>query len=135
MSCATPAASRLLSPSEDIQSAHFAEIAQRLLEVNIPVAVIPALTRLPLANATTSYFFGRDILMLQVRSNVQRLPWRIVKRTFDLGASALLLSAVPPFFLVLADRHQAQPAPARYFIARLVSAAVAFLSIASSSGP
>ncbi len=32
--------------AEDIQSAHFAEIAQRLLEVNIPVAIVPALTRL-----------------------------------------------------------------------------------------
>ena len=88
--------------AEDIQSAHFAETAQRLLEVNIPVAIIPALTRLPLANATTNYFFGRDILMIQVRSNVQRMPWRIVKRSFDLGFSAVLLLLALPFFLILA---------------------------------
>ncbi|HWC62229.1 MAG TPA: hypothetical protein VG501_01315, partial [Rhizomicrobium sp.] len=88
--------------AEDVQSTHFADVAQRLLEVNIPVAVIPALTRLPLANVTTSYFFGRDILMLQVRSNVQRLPWRIVKRGFDLAASLSLLILFLPLFLVLA---------------------------------
>lgn len=98
--------------AEDIQSAHFAEIAQRLLEVNIPVAIVPALTRLPLANATTNYFFGRDILMLQVRSNVQRLPWRIVKRLFDIVCSALLLILSLPFFVVLAITiKQASPGP------------------------
>ncbi len=88
--------------AEDVQSSHFAEVAQRLLEVNIPVAVIPALTRLPLAGITTSYFFGRDILMLQVRSNVQRLPWRIVKRGFDLIGSLALLILLSPLFLILA---------------------------------
>jgi len=88
--------------AEDVQSSHFAEVAQRLLEVNIPVAVIPALTRLPLAGLTTSYFFGRDILMLQVRSNVQRLPWRFVKRGFDLIGSLALLILLSPLFLILA---------------------------------
>ena len=47
---------------------------------------------------TTNYFFGRDILMLQVRSNVQRLPSRIVKRVFDLVFSSLLLIVLSPFF-------------------------------------
>ena len=84
--------------AEDMQSAHFAEVVQRLLEVNIPVAIIPSINRLPLAGVTTNYFFGRDILMLQVRSNVQRLPSRIVKRLFDLVASSLLLVLLSPLF-------------------------------------
>ena len=88
--------------AEDMQSAHFAEVVQRLLEVNIPVAIIPSINRLPLAGVTTNYFFGRDILMLQVRSNVQRLPSRIVKRLFDLIVSALLLVLLSPLFLVIA---------------------------------
>ena len=88
--------------AEDMQSAHFAEVVQRLLEVNIPVAIIPSINRLPLAGVTTNYFFGRDILMLQVRSNVQRLPSRIVKRVFDILFSTLLLVALAPLFLIIA---------------------------------
>jgi undecaprenyl-phosphate galactose phosphotransferase len=106
--------------AEDIQSAHFADVAQRLLEVNIPVAVIPALTRLPLANVTTSYFFGRDILMLQVRSNVQRLPWRIVKRGFDFATSLALLVLFAPLFLVLAIIiKRTSPGPVTYSHTRI----------------
>jgi len=88
--------------AEDMQSAHFAEVVQRLLEVNIPVAIIPSINRLPLAGVTTNYFFGRDILMLQVRSNVQRLPSRIVKRIFDIVFSAFLLVVLSPLFLIIA---------------------------------
>ena len=88
--------------AEDMQSAHFAEVVQRLLEVNIPVAIIPSINRLPLAGVTTNYFFGRDILMLQVRSNVQRLPSRIVKRVFDVLFSTLLLVVLAPLFLIIA---------------------------------
>lgn len=88
--------------AEDMQSAHFAEVVQRLLEVNIPVAIIPSINRLPLAGVTTNYFFGRDILMLQVRSNVQRLPSRVVKRFFDIALSALLLVILSPLFLIIA---------------------------------
>jgi Undecaprenyl-phosphate galactose phosphotransferase WbaP len=88
--------------AEDMQSAHFAEVVQRLLEVNIPVAIIPSINRLPLAGVTTNYFFGRDILMLQVRSNVQRLPSRIVKRVFDIFFSIFLLVVLAPLFLIIA---------------------------------
>lgn len=87
--------------AEDMQSAHFAEVVQRLLEVNVPVAIIPAINRLPLANATTNYFFGSDILLMQVRSNVQRLPSRIAKRLFDIVASLSLLVALAPVFIIL----------------------------------
>lgn len=87
--------------AEDMQSAHFAELVQRLLEVNIRVAIIPSLNRLPLAGATTNYFFGQDIMLLQVRSNVQRLPWRIIKRGFDILVSAFLLVVLSPLFLGL----------------------------------
>ena len=116
--------------AEDVQSSHFAEVAQRLLEVNIPVAVIPALTRLPLANVTTSYFFGRDILMLQVRSNVQRLPWRIVKRSFDLLASVALLVLLSPLFLVLAVLiKRSSPGPVTFSHTRIGRHGVPFKCI------
>ncbi|HVZ27535.1 MAG TPA: undecaprenyl-phosphate galactose phosphotransferase WbaP [Rhizomicrobium sp.] len=88
--------------AEDSQSSLFAEVIQRLFEVNIPVAIIPSLSRLPLAGVSTNYFFGRDILLMQARSNVQRLPWRLTKRLFDIVVSLVLLVVFTPLFLVIA---------------------------------
>ena len=88
--------------AEDMQSAHFSEVVQRLLEANVPVAIIPSLNRLPLANTTTNYFFGSNILLMHVRSNEQRLPSRIAKRTFDITLAALLLILLAPFLVILA---------------------------------
>lgn len=88
--------------AEDMQSAHLAEVVQRLLEVNVPVAIIPSINRLPLANATINYFFGHDILMMQVRSNVQRLPSRAAKRLFDFVLSSVLLVLLAPLFIIIA---------------------------------
>jgi Undecaprenyl-phosphate galactose phosphotransferase WbaP len=119
-----------LVSAEDVQSAHFAEVTQRLLEVNIPVAIIPAFTRLPLAGVTTSYFFGRDILMLQVRSNVQRLLWRIVKRSFDIVGSLALLVLFSPLFLILAVTiKRASPGPVSYSQTRIGRQGVPFKCI------
>ena len=101
--------------AEDIQSTHFADVVQRLLEVNVPVAIIPSINRLPLAHATTNYFFGSDILLMQVQSNVQRLPSRFVKRTFDIALSALLLTILSPLFVILGVAiKRASPGPVTY---------------------
>jgi undecaprenyl-phosphate galactose phosphotransferase len=81
---------------------HSAEIVQRLLEVNMSVAVVPSLNRLPLAGLNTSYFFGRDILLLQVRNNVRRLPYRLAKRGFDLIVSLLLIVLLAPVMAAIA---------------------------------
>lgn len=100
---------------EDMQSLHCAEVVQRLLEVNVPVTIIPSINRLPLANATTNYFFGSDILLIQVRSNVQRLPSMVVKRLFDITISILILILLSPLFVILAAAiKRASPGPVTY---------------------
>ena len=100
---------------KDMQSLHCAEVVQRLLEVNVPVTIIPSINRLPLANATTNYFFGSDILLIQVRSNVQRLPSKVVKRLFDITISILILILLSPLFVILAAAiKRASPGPVTY---------------------
>jgi undecaprenyl-phosphate galactose phosphotransferase len=116
--------------AEDVQSSHFADVVQRLLEVNIPVAIIPVFTRLPMAGVTTSYFFGRDILMLQVRSNVQRQLWRVVKRGFDILGSLALLILLSPLFLILAILiKRSSPGPIAYSQTRIGRHGIAFKCI------
>ncbi len=116
--------------AEDMQSAHLADVVQRLLEVNVPVAIIPAINRLPLANATTNYFFGSDILLMQVRSNVQRLPSRIAKRLFDVAVSAFLLILLAPVFMILGIAiKRAGPGPVTYSQTRIGRHGVPFACI------
>jgi undecaprenyl-phosphate galactose phosphotransferase len=63
---------------------------------------VPSLRRLPLFGLSTSYFFGKDLLLLQVRNNLARLPQRFLKRSMDLfGATAAVL-LLWPLFLVFA---------------------------------
>jgi Undecaprenyl-phosphate galactose phosphotransferase WbaP len=88
--------------ADSMQSAHFSDMMQSLLEAGISVAVVPSVNRLPLANLSTNYIFGRDILLMQVCSNPQRLPWRIAKRTFDIVAATFLLILLSPIFLAIA---------------------------------
>ena len=55
---------------------------------DIAVAIVPTLRRLPLYGLSTNYFFGKDLLLLQVRNNLARLPQRIFKRSLDVIGEA-----------------------------------------------
>ncbi len=82
--------------TDDMQSPRFAELIQRLMEVGLSVSFIPSFRRLPLVGVTTSFFFGKDILMFQVRSALQRFPNRVAKRFFDITGSLALLIVFSP---------------------------------------
>ncbi|MDE2112920.1 MAG: exopolysaccharide biosynthesis polyprenyl glycosylphosphotransferase [Alphaproteobacteria bacterium] len=99
--------------TDDMQSSKFADLIQRLMEEEISVSFVPSFRRLPLVGVTTSYFFGHDILLFQVRGGLQRFPQRLVKRVFDLVGSLALLMLLAPVFGIIAlfiKRHDAGPA-------------------------
>lgn len=77
-------------------------LIQRLLAAGLGVAIIPPLRRLPLLGLTTNYFFGRDLLLLQVRNNLGRLPSRAFKRLVDFVGSIVLLAVLMPLLAVIA---------------------------------
>ena len=87
--------------TDDMQSGAFTNLIQRLMEREIAVAFVPSFLSLPLVKVTTSYFFGRNILLFQVRNSLWRLPHRFAKRSFDIvGSIALLLIFLPVFIIV-----------------------------------
>src|SRR5205814_8170993 len=47
-------------------------------------------------------FFGKDLLLLQVRNNLARLPQRIFKRSLDMVGAVLLTLLLSPVFLMFA---------------------------------
>ena len=89
------------------------DLLQRLMAAGIGVAVIPPLGRLPLLGMTMNYFIGSDLLLLQVRDNLRRLPARLLKRLMDIIGSAVLLILLSPIFALfvfLVRREDGGPA-------------------------
>lgn len=91
----------ILVPDDQIQL-NQNDLVDQLVGADINVAIVPSLRRLPLYGLSTNYFFGKDLLLLQVRNNLARLPQRILKRTLDILGSAVLLVLLSPFFLLFA---------------------------------
>jgi undecaprenyl-phosphate galactose phosphotransferase len=97
---------------DDMQSPTFAHLIQRLIEANVSVSFVPSFLRLPLGCVSTSYFFGRDVLLFQVSNNLRRFPYRFIKRAFDIVGSLALLVLFSPFFVLIAisiRRHDGGP--------------------------
>ena len=66
---------------DDRTNANPNDLIDQLVGADIAVAIVPSLRRLPLYGLSTNYFFGKDLLLLQVRNNLARLPQRIFKRS------------------------------------------------------
>jgi len=78
------------------------DLIDQLVGADIAVAIVPSLRRLPLYGLSTNYFFGKDLLLLQVRNNLARLPQRIFKRTLDIIGAVILGFLLAPVFAVFA---------------------------------
>jgi Undecaprenyl-phosphate galactose phosphotransferase WbaP len=87
---------------DDRASANPNDLIDQLVGADIAVAIVPSLRRLPLYGLSTNYFFGKDLLLLQVRNNLARLPQRIFKRSLDIIGAAILGALLVPVFMVFA---------------------------------
>lgn len=60
------------------------------------VSVIPAMRGIPLNSTDVSFIFSHDVMILQIRENLQKRSARAMKRAFDIvGALGLLLVLSP----------------------------------------
>src|SRR5205085_3241955 len=91
----------VLVPDETDQLNH-SDLIDQLIGADMNVAIVPSLRRLPLFGLSTNYFFGKDLLLLQVRNNLARLPQRIFKRSLDMVGAVLLTLLLSPVFLMFA---------------------------------
>jgi Undecaprenyl-phosphate galactose phosphotransferase WbaP len=96
------------------------EIMQHLIGLNFDITVIPPFRRLPLFGMSTNVFFGKDIVLLQMRNNLARIPSRVMKRIVDILVSAILLVLCLPVFAVLVIMiRRDSPGPAFFVQARV----------------
>ena len=87
---------------DDRTNANPNDLIDQLVGADIAVAIVPSLRRLPLYGLSTNHFFGKDLLLLQVRNNLARLPQRIIKRSLDLIGAVFLAIVLAPVFLLFA---------------------------------
>src|SRR6202007_1739826 len=78
------------------------DLIAQLGGADIAVAIVPSLRRLPLYGLSTNYFFGKDLLLLQVRNHLARLPPRIFQRSLAFIGAVILTILLAPVFLVFA---------------------------------
>ena len=77
------------------------EQIQHIIAADIGVGFVPSLRGLPLSGLTMNYFFGKEILLLQVRNNLARIPYRVLKSLLDFVGSAVLLVVLSPLFIAI----------------------------------
>lgn len=65
------------------------------------VSIIPSLQGIPLYGAEISHFFSSETIVLRIPNNLAKRSTRLVKRTFDMVVSSLLLILLSPLFLLL----------------------------------
>lgn len=65
------------------------------------VSIIPALQGVPLYGAEVSHFFSSETIVLRIPNNLAKRSTRLIKRSFDIVVSSLLLLVLSPLFLWL----------------------------------
>lgn len=90
------------------------ELARDFSRRGIPFAVAPDFGGLALAGMRPQFIFGHDVVLLMERGGLLRRPAQILKRAFDVIASAAALTLLSPFLLVLAALARADGGPALF---------------------
>lgn len=78
------------------------------------ISIVPALRGVPLQGTDVSHFFSHEVMVLRLKNNLPRRSSRIIKRTFDLVVSSVLLVALSPLFAYIAWKVSRDGGPATY---------------------
>ncbi len=89
-------------------------MVERLQIDHNDLMVVPPVTGLPLLGMEMSHFFSHDVLFLQPRNHLARVSSRLLKRAFDIVASAAGLLVLAPLFFWLAWQVRKDGGPAIY---------------------
>lgn len=77
-------------------------ILQHIIGADLRVLIVPQLHGIPLFGLKSTYFFGHDLLLLNARDNLTRLPSRIIKRITDFLGAAILIALLSPLMVCIA---------------------------------
>ncbi|AQT63288.1 MULTISPECIES: undecaprenyl-phosphate galactose phosphotransferase WbaP [Serratia] len=66
------------------------------------ISVIPTLRGVPLYGTDMSFIFSHEVMILRVNNNLAKRTSRIIKRTFDIIGSLLIMLLLSPLLLLIA---------------------------------
>lgn len=89
---------------EQVQAPKFRSLLIELGQHPHILEIIPPLAGVPLYGTDLVYLFGREVVMLRTRNNLERRFPRIFKRIFDIVAVTILVVLLSPLLAYLAWR-------------------------------
>lgn len=92
----------------------YEDLIQRLSHLCREVQIVPSLRGLPLYGMEVSHFFSHEVLLLTIRNNLMRRGPQLIKRCFDIFASACGLIVASPLLLWIAIKVSATKGPIFY---------------------
>ena len=78
------------------------------------VSVIPTLRGVPLDSTDMSFIFSHEVMIFRVHQNLAKWSSRILKRTFDVLASSLIILILSPLLLFIRSKVTKDGGPAIY---------------------
>ncbi|MCL9667439.1 undecaprenyl-phosphate galactose phosphotransferase WbaP [Rosenbergiella epipactidis] len=78
------------------------------------VSVIPTLRGMPVDSTDMSFIFSHEVMIFRVHQSLAKWPSRILKRSFDIVASLLILLVLSPLFLIIMKKVKKDGGPGIY---------------------
>lgn len=78
------------------------------------VSVIPTLRGMPVDSTDMSFIFSHEVMIFRVQQNLEKISSRMLKRSFDILFSMLIIIAVSPLFLFICWKVKKDGGPAIY---------------------
>ena len=78
------------------------------------VSVIPTLRGMPLDSTDMSFIFSHEVMIFRVHQSLAKWPSRIIKRSFDILASLMIITIFSPVLLFISYKVKKDGGPAIY---------------------
>jgi len=78
------------------------------------VSVIPTLRGMPLDSTDMSFIFSHEVMIFRVHQSLAKWPSRIIKRSFDILASLIIITLLSPVLLFISRKVKKDGGPAIY---------------------
>lgn len=94
----------IIAVESDESELRNAWLRQLMLEGYRYVSVIPTLRGMPVDSTDMSFIFSHEVMIFRVHQNLAKWPSRILKRSFDIFASLIIILMLSPILLIISRK-------------------------------
>ncbi|WP_241569960.1 undecaprenyl-phosphate galactose phosphotransferase WbaP [Rosenbergiella collisarenosi] len=104
----------IIAVESDESELRNAWLQQLMLKGYRYVSVIPTLRGMPVDSTDMSFIFSHEVMIFRVHQSLAKWPSRILKRSFDIFASLLIIIMLSPILLFISRKVKKDGGPAIY---------------------